>query len=277
MFTSNSGGRAADQNWGNTGAPGDQTLGANPRTCISCHGVDGSSGITVDLNIEIKDGNGNSITTSGYIGGETYDVTVTINATNGSPSGYGFQIVDLAAELNQNGPQAGTWSAPGSNVQIATASNTGRSYAEQNGISASGEFNMKWTAPAARTGTVTFYSCGNGVNSNMSTNGDGAACGTLVLAENPTSSAKELSQFVQLDVFPNPVENQLYLKTSSTTNGRYQIAIIDASGRNLKSQNIQLNSGESRHEIDVQDLSSGTYFLQLNGEKGSLTQTIVKL
>ncbi|MEM1318765.1 MAG: choice-of-anchor V domain-containing protein [Bacteroidota bacterium] len=276
LFTSNTGGRAGLQNWGNTGAPGDQTPGGNARTCISCHGADVNSLISVDLAIEVKDGEGNSIATSGYVPGETYDVTVTITATSGVPAGYGFQIVALAAELNQNGDQAGSWANPATNVQIATAANTGRSYAEHNGLSTSNEFNFQWVAPAGGTGTVTLYSCGNGVNDNQSTTGDGAACGTLVLSEDTSSSISELEQQVDLTLFPNPVQDQLFLNINSQISGNYQLNIVDQRGRMLHAESLRLRSGESRFEVNIPPLHSGYYFLQVKGEKGSLSRPMIK-
>jgi len=137
LFTSSSGGRANAANWGNTGAPGDQTLtGGTPRTCISCHGSS-TSAIEVDLLIDILDSDNNSIVDIGYIPGATYTVQVDINTINGSPVGFGFQILALNAPLNENGNEVSDWEAISSNVRVADASNTGRTYAEHNGANES--------------------------------------------------------------------------------------------------------------------------------------------
>ena len=92
LSLSNSGGRAASQNWGNTGAPGDQTLGnGTSRTCQSCHAT---GDIQVTLDMEVLDIDNNPITA--YTPNEIYTAKVKIIHANGPvPAGYGFQIVSL--------------------------------------------------------------------------------------------------------------------------------------------------------------------------------------
>lgn len=273
VFNSNSQGRAFSQSAGNTGAPGDQTLGSNPRTCVSCHGV-GSSTIQVAMDLQVADATGNSIDMTGYSGGETYDVTVTVNTTAGMPTGFGFQAVALAADLNVNGPQAGSWSDAGMNVRIASANN--RSYAEQNGTSNSNEFKFKWNAPNTGTGKVSFYVCGNGVNRNNSTTGDGADCLTLVLDENITSSTKDLSALAQVNVFPNPAQEFVQLQLNGEIAGDYELILTSSTGQILIQQNIQMVNGDNQHMINISNLPSGLYGLGLRGEEGSFSQTIIK-
>jgi len=268
ILNSNSGGRANVANAGNTGAPGDQTT-----TCITCHGT--SSTIQVDLDIEVADENGNSITNTGYVGGEEYDVTVTLNTTIGSPAGFGFQAIALTADLGQSGSQAGSWSEPGANVQISSAAN-GKSYAEHNNVSSSNEFKFKWTAPDAGTGVVTFYSCGNGVNDNGSTSGDGAACNTLVMQENTTSSINQLAAQANIRTFPNPVQEELQIDLNGEIAGEYEMLLIDVKGQVLSRRTITLIDGENRQAMDVRQLTPGLYALQVRGEKGQISRSIVK-
>ena len=154
VWMSSSEGRATDKDEGSTGAPGESS------TCASgyCHGSGGA--ISVSLSMEVLDMNSNPV--SQYEPGETYRIAVSINHIGGnSPSAFGFQLVALADADNQS---TESFSNPASNVQIATANSTGRTYAEHNGPSDTNVFMVDWTAPAAGTGSVTFYSAGNGVN-----------------------------------------------------------------------------------------------------------------
>ena len=137
IWMSHSGGRAADKNQGNTGAPGDASV-----TCgaSNCHGGNSTS---VDLDITVTDSDGNEV--SGYLPNQTYTIRVGINHTGGTaPVAYGFQLVALTDSNNQS---TESFSNPSSNVQLATANSTGRLYAEHNGPSSSSTFDVQWTAP----------------------------------------------------------------------------------------------------------------------------------
>ncbi|MEM9916490.1 MAG: choice-of-anchor V domain-containing protein [Bacteroidota bacterium] len=267
-ISSNSGGRATAANSGNTTAPGD--AGA---TCITCHG--NSSAIQVTLDIEVTDDQGNPPDPT-YMAGQVYDVKVTINVAQGTPAGFGFQMVCLNGELNANAPDVPNWSDLGSNVQMATASN-GRTYVEHNGVGSSNEFTMKWTAPPTGSGTVTFYACGNGVNGNGSTGGDNAACNTLTIAETDVVSTNELADELGMKVFPNPAVDFTTLSTNSSTSERFQLRLTDVQGKLLKDESLLVPAGQFRHTVNVQTLPSGIYYLQLTDGKEIATRKLLKL
>ena len=63
-------------------------------------------------------------------------------------------------------------------------------------------------------------------------------------------------------VYPNPVRNMLYIKISSAQTEATRLDIIDMSGRILKSVPARLNNGEQVLQIDMLNLSSGTYLLR---------------
>ncbi len=267
LFLSNSGGRAASQNWGNTGAPGDQLTGAGtPWTCQTCHG--GTIGVTME--IEILNG---GIAVTEYLPGQKYDARVTITHQAGTtPSGFGFQMVSL---LDSDDSDVNGWSNPASNVQIATASNTGRSYAEHNGTSTSNTFELEWTAPAENAGTVTFYASGNGVNGNGMTSGDGGAATTLTLQEGLVGiDAYRLD--ANVSVYPNPAVHQLNVAVESQLSGEMMFEITDLQGRTIQSRTTELTSGEHLEGFDVSGLSSGTYLIHLNQDNKVLTTKFVK-
>ena len=268
---SNRGGRASSQNWGNTGAPGDQTLGnGQPRTCQNCHN---SSAIQVALDIAITDDQDSSIAMDGYVPGETYNVKVTINPEIGTPAGYGFQMLALNGEEGVDAAEVSTWSDLGSNVKSAMAAFTNRTYVEHNGMSTSNEFLMKWTAPADLTGPVTFYAAGNGVNDNRSTSGDGGAIGRLTIPSNITSSTNFISA-TSLKTFPNPVRDQLSVQTPIA--GLYDFRIYDLSGRMVYQGKIDLPGNNSVGEIDLSLLYPGAYILHMVNDENQFTKRLMK-
>jgi len=273
IFVSNSSGRADSTNWGNTGAPGDQTLNdGSPRTCISCHG---GNSIGVDLGIDIQNQDGSPLEDNIYTPGTTYNMSVTISATSGSPSGYGFQMLALTDADEQ---EVNTWSNPSANTEIAFANNTGRTYVEHTNTSASNTFTMDWTAPESGKGSVTFYSCGNGVNGNFSTIGDGAACSTLTLTEAETNSVFNLnSDALQLELSPNPAIDQLQVNIDTQLSDDFLLNVLNVNGQVIRSQAWPSTTGDSQVQLDVSQMTPGMYFIQLTNASYSTNSKWIKL
>lgn len=174
-FNSSSGGRASVLNDDRTGAPG-----ANGN-CGSCH-TGGSYG-TVSLSIQMFQlGTTNAVTS--YTAGTTYDMRVTVNKTQGTPGGYGFQLTCLTNTANT--PITTTYTSLASNVKqklVTVGTFNGRRYVEHNGVTNNNVFNFSWTAPTAGTGTVKFYASGNAVNYTGSDNGDNSGSTSLTITE----------------------------------------------------------------------------------------------
>ena len=271
---SNSAGRAGGANQGNTGAPGDQMTGNNPRTCQSCHAT---GDIQVLLSLDILDANNNPITA--YIPNEIYTARVSIDSAAGPKAlGYGFQMVSL---LDTDNSDVNGWTASGhsENVQIEASSNTNRVYAEHKGTSDSNEFLVQWQAPAAGKGDISFYAVGNGVNRNGSTSGDGATPPEkLTLTESIVSSVADLSTIgVDLHVAPNPVINQVYVTIKSEAQRVVTTKIMNTTGQVFYQQALNLSIGKQIIPIDLSQLGAGIYFLQTTSEKVINTQKIIKL
>ena len=71
-------------------------------------------------------------------------------------------------------------------------------------------------------------------------------------------------------VYPNPVKNVVSL--SSTSDALISgVEIVDVNGRTVKSV-----AGEASTQINVSDLSSGVYFMNIRSDKGTATKKIVK-
>jgi hypothetical protein len=273
IFMAHSGGRADSQNWGSTGAPGDETLAnGTSRTCITCHG---GNSFNIDMDINLATLGGSLIADNEYIPGETYNMSVTINSTGSStPSRYGFQIVALT---DSNDEEVNTWANTSSNAKIAFASNTGRTYVEHNNPSADNTFTMEWTAPEVGSGSITLYSCGNGVNGNGGTSGDAAVCTTLTLQEASTSSANSLAPApFSVDVNPNPAADFINIYIDSPIQEDFTMNILNVNGQLMQSQEWSLNQSDNRNEIQVSELPAGMYFLQMINEKYNRTVRWVK-
>lgn len=280
FFLGNSGGRALVVGQGNTGAPGDQTIGGQALTCASssCHGSGSASGIQTGILIELYDSGGQKIDADGYLPGQTYEVRITVEVLSGNPAGYGFQAVCLNGPKGQNAGTAGTWSDPGANVQIATANATGRTYAEHKGVSASPVFSVNWTAPTENSETITFYVCGNGVNGNGNSGGDGGACSTLEVAKNTTTSSQQqtISKEPSIHLFPNPVISTANLQLKIREGGFYQLMLNSSDGRQVWQQTYNLESGSHMVQLPMEGYRSGMWYWTLKQLSTGKT-TVIKM
>lgn len=86
----------------------------------------------------------------------------------------------------------------------------------------------------------------------------------------PTTGLSENDLKESFLVYPNPVSNLIYLDTHLFGNSQYEVSIIDVNGKILLIvKNLK--------EIDISELSSGIYFLQVIVGDKRLTKQIVKL
>ena len=271
IFFSNANGRAASQGMGNTGAPGDEMIATGPRTCQTCHN---NGTFTITNEFLVTDAAGTPIETV-YTPGEEYTIKMIINSPEAAA--YGFQAVALGAPIDADGPSINTWVASSANAQVAVALN-GRQYAEQISASTSNEFEMEWTAPAAGTGDVSFYYCGNAVNLMSGTNGDNAICGKMSLSEDGVmSSINAPDAKVALDIFPNPVGDVMHLKTTTEQSGIYSAVIFNQTGKAVLTRDFDVPTGEQVNFLEVSNLSSGYYNLVLTDENGdAVSKKIIK-
>lgn len=70
---------------------------------------------------------------------------------------------------------------------------------------------------------------------------------------------------INFSLYPNPVENELILSSKNSVKD-LSIRIINIEGKLLSSQNLEF---EKQVSVDVSGLSSGIYFLNIEGEKGN--------
>lgn len=259
---------------GNTGAPGDEALpNGTPIVCNSCHTPSNPNPISSSTSIVVLGANNDTITK--YVPGVQYTARVTVNTQTGNPIRWGFQMIALKdadttdldgfSDMNPN------------NYKIVTVSSTGRTYAEHDNVSMTNVFNVKWTAPPAGTGNVTFYAAGNAVNNNGSSNGDGSSFSNLKLAEGSASSTQNAdAEKIALQVWPNPASSEVNLSAVLPQAGDYRVTVFDLSGRVVWESNLALPAGENLLQIPVAGLEAGAYFATLSGAGISANVKVVK-
>ena len=260
----NKNGRASQSQRGNTGAPGDETQGGQPETCIGCHN---QGPIVASLAISVLDSANNPVTQ--YQPGKLYTTRVTITASGNNLNGYGFQMIGL--RNSDNSDLDGFSDINPNNYKLVSIPN-GRTYAEHNNISASNLFNVRWTAPPSGTGSITFYAAGNGVNSNGTTSGDGSGFSSLQLTE-MSSAANEISKNLpQISLIPNPIQENAVLRLQNLEAGEYQLSAFDILGKNVWNTQQKLAEGAQTLEVPAANWLPGIYFVRL--EKGGKATSV---
>ena len=270
MLLGNKNGRASQSQKGNTGAPGDEIQGGQPKTCISCHG---QGPIIASLAISVLDSANNPVTR--YMPGKAYTARVTITASGNDLNGYGFQMIGLRDSSNTD--LDGFTDMNPNNYKLATITSNGRTYAEHDNISTSNIFNVKWTAPATGTGSITLYAAGNGVNANGTTSGDGSGFSSLKLTEFSSGTAEIAAHLPRIAVSPNPVQSESMLKIENFEPGFCRIIAFDAKGHRVWETQQYLSEGSTNVTLPAAEWLPGVYFIQLEQPGKALSVKVLKL
>lgn len=234
--------------YGHTGSLGDG------KNCSFCHTGTPQTDSNITTNIPI----------SGYVPGSTY--TITINTTKAGINKFGFQ---LTAE-NSTGGKEGTFvitNATETKLIQDEVTHTGLGTAASNNQKT---WNINWTAPAAGTGNVIFYSAVNATNANSSPTGDMIYLSNTTVSEDLSSSIGKdnLSQIISI----KPTISSDYIYVNST-NLIQEILIFDINGKIVFSTE-NVNSNNQR--IDVSSFNSGIYYVKTKTNKEIKTIKILK-
>ena len=112
--------------------------------------------------------------------------------------------------------------------------------------------------------------------SETKSNETGSGCVNALLALEEIENYEDITgindnYIANVNVYPNPVNDRLYIETSTQIQS---IEVYDIYGRiqNLRNSETQ----KLRNSIDVSDLNSGIYFVKIKTEEGNIVKRIVK-
>lgn len=75
---------------------------------------------------------------------------------------------------------------------------------------------------------------------------------------------------LQISVYPNPTENNIYIDISSEQGEEAQLTVTDVLGKLLLNQNLVFNESNS---VNLNHLASGQYFFRITDIQGKLLST----
>jgi hypothetical protein len=269
LFVNNATGPVVRQQKGYTGAPGDQA-----NTCATCHN---SGTFAPTATIQVFDAAGTTAVTK-YALGVEYTIRLTITAGSGTPSGYGFQMIDIRKKdsTNVKGFLVKTSQAP--NIGIDTITASGRVYAEHNAILTSNIINVKWKAPATDLGNIIFYGAGNAVNAGGSSAGDNGTTSVSVQLASPiTAGVNELADNISIVISPNPTPSTVALRLESKVNKAVKVRVVDVTGRAVFSENWGISIGTNQRSIDLNSFSKGIYMVQIVEGQDVVSKKVIKI
>ncbi len=268
LFINNATGPINVQQTGYTGAPGDQ-----PNTCATCHNT-GTYGSSATL--QIFDSLGTTLVTK-YALDRQYTIRMTINVTSGTPTAYGFQMIDIRKSDNTNVKGFLPKAQQAANIGIDTIKTSNRVYAEHNAKLTSNVINVKWKAPSTDLGNIVFYGAGNAVNSNFNFQGDNGTPSVSVQLASPTSRVNDLTENVSIQLSPNPTPSMVSVQIESKKTKAVKIQVVDLSGRTVISENWNINVGNNQKSIDLNSSAKGIYMIQIIENQDVISKKIIKL
>lgn len=226
------------------GAPAD----AGGATCTNCH-----AGTATQTTGVIS----SDIPGSGYIGGTTYNFTVSMSGA----AAYGFEMTPQTATSNVG---LGTWIA-------GTGTGVSGKYIKQSAkkTGASATWTFQWTAPTTAT-TVTFYGAFNYANNNFNDNGDIIKTSSVTYVAN-TTGINETISYLPVSIFPNPTTDNIHLASSEAFDKGMIYSIDGKLAKMITEQELAFKT------ISVSELSNGLYYLHISSDNGKVyTSKFVK-
>ena len=94
------------------------------------------------------------------------------------------------------------------------------------------------------------------------------------LAEEP--NIEEAVTSTDLRVYPNPTAGNATVVFGTEIGGKYTINVLNALGQVVYSKTASSTTGENTHAIDISELSSGLYFINLMEDSGMRSLRLVK-
>jgi len=214
-----------------------------------------------------------NVPVSGYVPLTTYTITAT--ATRAGHIKFGFEISPQNTSGTLLGTLISTTSATqlvGSNKYI-THTSTGTSGTN------SRTWTFNWTAPAQGTGSVTFYGAFNITNANNNQTGDTCCISTLVIPENTSAGIANLnSNQPKINVFPNPVSDNINIQYSLLNTAQVEINIYDMAGKVTNVLNEETKAAGAylnNFKIDHSKFRKGIYVVEIRIGKTKNTQKIL--
>lgn len=233
---------------GKTGSPGDNGI-----NCTQCHSgtpMNASNWITTDI-----PGNG-------YIGGETYNITVM-----GTHTGVGKFGFELTAE-DEMGNKTGMFALVNAVETKLTNGNEAVTHTAQGNTPSGDEkiWQVEWTAPEEIPGDITFYAAVNAANGNGNNSGDQIYLTDLTVSADITSIAEVDNA---LRIYPNPSTGVVNFEIPDIRE-KTTVSVFNQTGQVVE----RFDMSNPFRQVNLHDLAKGIYFV--NTGSGEMQKLVIR-
>ncbi len=80
------------------------------------------------------------------------------------------------------------------------------------------------------------------------------------------SIAELIAPFSTMNIFPNPVNDILYIQFTDKKSSKYYLEIFDATGKKLMNETLNSQPGENLYNIDVNNLPKAVYYFRIKSD-----------
>ncbi|MBL7916265.1 MAG: T9SS type A sorting domain-containing protein [Bacteroidia bacterium] len=84
------------------------------------------------------------------------------------------------------------------------------------------------------------------------------------------------SSSVKAELYPNPAKDRVIISHDSNVSGKATIEVRDLTGRSMITKEVMIDQESGRSEIDVTELSSGIYLVEITSAQGKSVNRFVK-
>lgn len=81
----------------------------------------------------------------------------------------------------------------------------------------------------------------------------------------------------EISLYPNPVNADVNVAISANKNQSAVIEVSNINGAKLITENVELNNGNNNYKINLNNLSSGSYYVTIKSEEGVFTKRFIKV
>ncbi len=100
---------------------------------------------------------------------------------------------------------------------------------------------------------------------------------TINIVEDIADSVEEIANVQDVQVYPNPANNNVSISLSATQAETLQVKLYSINGQQLSSQQWSISSGLSTKNLDLMGLEAGIYMISITGEHTQLQERVIKL
>lgn len=131
-------------------------------------------------------------------------------------------------------------------------------------------WSFKWKSPDTQNQNVVFFATANASNGNGQISGDYIYTASKFLGNGGPLNTHNTSKIDQLKIFPNPSTEKILV--SAKVNGTATIKVFSLGGKEI----ISTETRSTETPIDVKELSSGVYLLNITSQEDSKTMKFIK-